>query len=283
MRVALIYYRHYGNFEMRDLLLRLPNTEVTSYVLQDSTLFTQEGKHITVHDIALTHDIYALDPYIPHTIKENLHHYFETYALTHLYGKTHEQKSVPHTFLLSKSLDIKATHTDIEQSLATLWTTIAHPVRVKRKEHISPDISSIHELRRQTLPYLLQGEHMECVYQPKGRKLMCTLVRNARGKKIYTTPLFEKITHTFGDKLSSASLSRNDKEKIIKKLEELFEHYPPMPTLHVELTQTPKGMYLMHAAPMRSLNGEHIPETLRAIGMQPYEVLTSCLSSLPTK
>lgn len=283
MRVALIYYRHCANFEIRDLLLSVPNTQVAIFLLLDNKLSTLDGGYITPHDIALVSDTYILDPQTPHYIKENLHHYFDTFAVAHLYGKINEQKSMPHAFLTSKILEIKETHDDVERSLATLWTTMAHPIRIKRKGHISQNISSVHELRRQALPYLLQGEHMECIYQPKGRKLTCTLVRNARGKKVYATPLFEKITHTFGDKLSSTSLSHSDKEKIIKKLEELFAHCPTIPTLHVELTHTQKGIYLMHAAPIQSLNSEHIPETLHAVGMQPYEVLTSCFASLPTK
>jgi len=172
---------------------------------------------------------------------------------------------------------------DIERTLATLWTTIPHPVRLRKKDGMSQDISSIHELRRQTLPHILQGERMECIYQPKGRKLTCTLVRNARGKKVYTTPLFERISHQFQDKLSSASLSHNDKEKIIKRLEELFAHYPSVPVLHVELTQTPKGIYLMHAAPIQDVNKEQIPTPLHAVGMQSHEVLNSCFASLSTK
>ena len=283
MRVAIIYYRHCTNFEIRDLLLRVPNTQVATFLLLDNKLTTLDGSHVTPHEIVFVSDAYILDPKIPHKIKENLHHYLDIFAVTYLYGKMDEQKSVPHTFLRSKTLEIKATHDDIEQSLATLWTTIAHPVRIKKGERISRDISSIHELRRQTLPHLLQGEHMECIYQPKGRKLICTLVRNARGKKVYATPLFEKISHTFSDKLSSASLSHNDKEKIIKRLEDLFAHYPTIPTLHVELTHTPKGIYLMHAAPIQSLRNECLPETLHAVGMQSSEVLASCFASLSTK
>ena len=284
MRVALVHYSSIrSNSLVRELLLRVPGAEVNSFYLNHDRLFTQEGNVITVHDIAIQNDVYVLDPRIAFEIRENLHHYFEMYAVAHIYGKTHAFTVAPHGFSTSKSLEIRDTENNIEQALVSLWTTIPHPVRIKRKGEISQEISSIHELRRHTLPHMVKGEKMECIYQPKGRKLTCTLLRNTRGKKVYTTPLFEKITHTFGDKLFSSSLSHNEKEKIIKKLEELFAHYPSMPTLHVELTHTPKGIYLMHAAPLHDISPDVIPATLQAVGMHPYEVLISCLTSLPAK
>lgn len=283
MRIALICWQNSSFLKIKDLLSYLPDVQIGSYEFVNNVLFSENGKQVSFHDVVMESDVYILDPKIPHFIKENLHHYFEGFSVSHIYGKSEKKENVPHDFLVSKKVQIGDIKNDIEQTLANLWTTIAHPVRVRRKESVSSDISSIHELRSQTLPHILQGEHMECVYQPKGRRLICTLVRNARGKKVYTTPLFEKISHAFSDKIFSASLSHIDKERIIKKLENLFAHYPDFPTLHIELMHTPRGIYLMHAAPIVHIDRKSIPETLHAVGMQPQEILSACLTSLSTK
>lgn len=283
MRIALIYSRDSYLSAIKDMLFRLPEVECTPFLLIDGVLFTQDGEQLSLHDIALWTSAYILDPNIPHQIKENIHHYFDAFAVPHLYGQTHLRHNAAHDFLVSKVLEIQDGGDDIERALVDVWTTLAHPVRVRRKENTSSNISSIHELRRQTLPHMMQGERIECVYQPKGRRLACTLVRHARGKKVYTSPLFEKITHDSGDKLSSAALSIAEKENIIRRLEKFFEHYPTFPTLHVELMYTPKGIYLMDAMPIQNIDRAHIPDTLHAIGMQPHEIITSCLTLLSTK
>lgn len=284
MRIALINHSYNRiNPEIGDLFSRVPGVLLTQFYLEHNKLFTLDGQHTTVHDIAINNDLYVLDPDIPYQVKENLHHYFDVFSVLPVYGETHELKNMPHDFLLPKSAELQSTHSDIERALVTLWTTITHPIRVKKSGEVSRAISSVHELRKIALPHVLKGEHLECVYQPKGRKLVCTLLRNARGKKVYTTPLFEKIEHSSGSKLTSSSLSHGEKEKIIKRLEELFSHYPTTPTLHVELTHTPKGIYLMHATPLQNVNSKAIPDTLHAVGMKPYEVLSSCLASLPAK
>lgn len=283
MRIALICYSQNKKFQMEEILFCVPDTTTTSYYLKHNSLYSQSGKRVSLHDVAIQSDIYVLDTSIPFDIRENLHLYFETYTVHHLYGKTSRIEVVSHEFLDPKTLKIDAKHPDLEQGLATTWMTIPHPIRVKRKGKISYEISSVHELRRIALPHLALGENIECVYQPKGRKLTCTLIRNARGKSVYTTPLFEKVQYKSGTKLFSSSLSFAEKEKIIKKIENLFFHYPHVPTLHVELTLTPKGIYLMHAAPLHEITKNTIPGTLTAVGMQPSEILKSCLMHLPTK
>lgn len=283
MRIALIYYSHNKKFQIEEVLFSVPNATVTSFYLKHNFLHDQNGKRISIHEVAVQSDVYVLDTSIPFDIRENLHIYFETHTVKHLYGKTSNLEIVPHEFLDSKVLQIQGKHSDLERELVTLWATISHPIRVKRKGKISYEISSVHELRRIALPHLVLGENIECVYQPKGRKLTCTLVRNARGKGVYSTPLFEKVQYQSGTKLFSSSLSFTEKEKIIKKIEKLFSHYPFLPTLHVELTLTSKGIYLMHAAPLHEITKHIIPETLIAVGMRPSEVLISCLTHLPTK
>ena len=284
MRIAFVHsYNSQTLSQIKELFLGVPNITLSEYYFDGKMLLDTQGKHITIHDIARENNAYLLDSHIPIQIQENLHHYFDTQGVDHIFGKMDEKNNAPHDFLLAKSIGVQAIHDDFERSLATLWTTIPHPVRIRKGEKISEEISSIHELRRHALPPLSQGENIECVYQPKGRKLTCTLVRNARGKKVYTTPLFEKITHPSGVKLSSSSLSQQAKESIIVKLETLFSHYPTFPTLHVELTHTPRGLYLMHAVPIRNFTHEVIPDTLHAIGMQPREILTACLVSLSIK
>lgn len=283
MRIALIYQSHNKKFQIEEVLFSVPNTTVTSFYLKHNFLHDQSGKRISLHEVATQSDVYVLDTSIPFDIRENLHAYFETYTVQHLYGKTSNFEVVPHEFLDPKVLQVHGKHPDLERELVTLWTTISHPIRVKRKGKISYEISSVHELRRVALPHLALGENIECVYQPKGRKLTCTLIRNARGKAVYGTPLFEKIQSQSGTKLFSSSLSFVEKEKIIKKIEKLFSHYPFLPTLHVELTLTQKGIYLMHAAPLHEITKYAIPETLTAVGVQPSEVLMSCLMPLPAK
>lgn len=283
MRIALIYYSHIKKIQTEETFLSLPDVTVTSYYLKHNILYTDKGENISLHEIAIQSDVYVLDADIPFDVRENLHVYFENYTVHHLYGKTGDVEIVPHEFLDSKAIEVHRNHSDLERELINLWTTISHPIRVKRKGKISHEVSSVHELRRIALPHLISGENIACIYQPKGRKLTCTLIRNARGKSVYSTPLFEKIKYQSKDKLFSAALSFNEKEKIIKKIEDLFSHYPSLPTLHVELTLTAKGVYLMHAAPLHEVTKETIPETLTAIGMQPSEVLRSCLIHLPAK
>lgn len=284
MRIAFVYSLN-NQFlsQIKELFLCVPNMQLLEYYFDGKKLLNAQGIHVTLHDIARGSDAYLLDSRIPTQIQENIHQYLNMQGVQHIFGKAYEKKDAPHDFLLAKSMSVHASHEDLERALATLWTNISHPIRVRREEKISEEISSIHELRRHALPPLSQGENIECVYQPKGRKLTCTMVRNARGKKVYTTPLFEKITHPSGVKLSSSSLSQQVKESIIAKLETLFSHYPTFPTLHVELTHTLKGLYLMHAVPVRDFTHEVIPDTLHAIGMLPRELLTACLTSLSTK
>jgi hypothetical protein len=284
MRIAFVHsYNSQPIPQTKELFLSVPNIEFSEYFFDGKKLLNAQGTHVTLQDIAIENDAYLLDSHIPAQIQENIHHYFDMHGGVHVFGKTYEKKDAPHDFLLAKSMNVQAGHADLERALVTLWTGIPHPIRVRKEQKISEEISSIHELRRHALPALSQGENIECVYQPKGRKLTCTLVRNARGKKVYTTPLFEKITHPSGSKLSSSSLSHEVKENIIAKLETLFSHYPTFPTLHVELTHTPKGLYLMHAAPLQDFTKEIIPDTLHAIGMVPRELLAACLASLSTK
>lgn len=283
MRIALIYRSQNKKFQIEEILFCVPSTSITSYYLKNNFLYNQSGKRVSLHDVATQSDIYVLDTSIPFDIRENLHVYFETYTVRHLYGKTNHVELISHDFLDPKTLKIDGKHPDLEQGIATTWTTIPHPIRVKRKGKISYEISSVHELRRIALPHLTLGENIECVYQPKGRKLTCTLIRNARGKSVYATPLFEKVQHKSGTKLFSSSLTITEKEKIIKKIENLFSHYPYIPTLHVELTLTPKGIYLMHAAPLHEITKNTIPGTLTAVGMRPSEILKSCLIHLSTK
>lgn len=284
MRIAFVHSRNDQSLsQIEELFLSIPSMQLSEYYFTGKMLLNTQGEHTTLHDIAKENDAYLIDSLIPIQIRTNIHHYFDGQGVSHIFGKTYEAKNPPHDFLLAKSMNVEAGHSDLERALATLWTSIPHPIRVRREEKISEEVSSIHELRKHTLPSLFQGEDIECVYQPKGRKLTCTLVRNARGKKVYTTPLFEKINHTSRVKLSSSSLSAQVKEDIIAKLETLFSHYPTFPTLHVELTHTPKGLYLMHAVPVRDFTHEVIPDTLHAIGMQPRELLTACLASLSAK
>lgn len=283
MRIALIYYSYNKKSQIEEVIFSIPNTIITSYHLKHNLLYTNECKKISLHEVAIQNDVYVLDTTIPFDIRENLHIYFETYAVRHLYGKMSNLEITPHGFFNSKALEVNGKHPDLERELVNLWTTISHPIRVKRKGKISHEVSSVHELRRIALPHLVSGENIECVYQPKGRKLACTLVRNARGKSVYSTPLFEKVRHHTGSKLFSSSLSFAEKEKIIKNIENLFSCYPSIPTLHVELTLTPKGIYLMHVAPLNEIGKNIIPETLTAVGMQPSEVLKSCLMHLSTK
>lgn len=283
MRIALIYYSHNKKLQTEEILFSVPHAVVISYHLKNNILYTDQGKRISLHEVAVHSDVYVLDSTIPFDIRENLHTYFETYTVYHLYGKASDVEIAPHDFLNAKTLEVHGKHPDFERELVNLWTTISHPIRVKRKGKISQEISSVHELRRVALPHLVLGENIKCIYQPKGRKLTCTLVRNARGKTVYSTPLFEKIAHKTGNTLFSSSLSRDEKEKIIKKVENIFSHFPFLPTLHVELTLTPKGIYLMHAAPLHEITKYSIPETLTAVGMHPSEVLKSCLVSLSTE
>ncbi len=284
MRIAFV---HSGNdqslSQIQELFLSVSGIQLSEYYFTGKILLSTQGKHTTLHDIAKENDAYLIDSLIPIQIRTNIHHYFDGQGVRHIFGRTYESKNPSHDFLLAKSMNVEAGHSDLERALVTLWTSIPHPIRVRKEEKISEEISSIHELRKHALPSLFQGENIECVYQPKGRKLTCTLVRNARGKKVYATPLFEKISHPSGVRLSSSSLSHQIKENIIAKLENLFGHYSTFPTLHVELTHTPKGLYLMHAVPVRDFTKEIIPDTLRAIGMQPTELLSACLASLSTK
>lgn len=283
MRIALIYYSRNKKSQIEEALFSVPNTTVTSYHLKQNLIYTNKGGTISLHEIAIQSDVYVLDEDIPFDIRENLHAYFEMYTVRHLYGKTGGIEITPHEFLDSKTLEMHGKHPDLERGIVTLWTTISHPIRVKRKGKISHEISSVHELRRVVLPHLVSGENIECVYQPKGRKLTCTLVRHARGKAVYSTPLFEKVQHQFEEELFSSPLSIAEKEKIIKKIETIFSFYPTLPTLHVELTHTPKGVYLMHAAPLHEITKRVMPKTLLAVGMQPSEVLQSCLVHVSAK
>lgn len=284
MRIAYVcIISNQTNVQIKELFLRVPDVEFFEYYLDNGMLFTHEGKYIPAYDVTTISDVYILDSSIPTQVQENLHYYFDMHGMVHLFGKTYIKNNSVHGLLLAKSDNVCDTNDDIERKIVSLWTSMPHPICVKKEETISEEISSIHELRRHIIPYVFQGKYVECIYQPKGRKLACTFLRNARGKKIYVTPLFEKITYHGSDKLFSASLLHEDKEKIIKKLENLFSHYPSFPVLHIELTHTPHGLYLMHATPLYNLTNEVIPGTLRAIGMQPFEILTSCISSLPTK
>ncbi len=283
MRIALIYYSQNKKTQIEEVFFSVPDTTVVLYHLKHNILYTEKGKIISLHEVATQSDVYVLDTSIPFDIRENLHIYFETYTVHHLYGKMSSLEVIPHEFLEPKTLKVDGKHHDLERELATLWTTMPHPIRVKRKGKISYEVSSVHELRRIVLPHLALGENIECVYQPKGRKLTCTLVRNARGKSIYITPLFEKVQHQSGAKLFSSTLSLVEKEKIIKKIEKLFSNHPLLPTLHIELIITPKGIYLMHMAPLHEITKYTISETLAAVGMQPSELLKSCLMHLPTK
>lgn len=283
MRVAIIKHSKKNNIsKIKDIFSRVSNVEILEFFIDEGKIFTQEGERTTLQNIVETCDTYIFSTTFPHFLRENIMHYFDVHNVPHLYGKMNDRVVVSDEFLLTKSVQVDQNYQDIEHIVAKIWSTMLHPIRLKNKHLISKEIHSVSDLRIHALPRMIQGEMFECVYQPKGRNLVCTLLRNVRGKKVYTTPLFEKITQGSQEKIFSSSLSFMNKQKIIAKLEELFSHYPTIPTLHVELVHTQKGLYIVHATPLNVQTTEMLPHTLHAVGVGGHDIVASCVSILPS-
>lgn len=282
MRVAFIHYNLKKDPTIAELFLANKTAELSEFFLVKERIIDEQGQEVIPSEIVENFDVYALDPKIPYLKKENLYHYFENHGLRNLYGSSQILGFSDHGFLDPISSEIKDSG-NIEKTLVDIWTSIPHPVSIKRRDLLSAEIFSVHELRLHALTHILHGEQVECVHQPKGQKITCTLLRNVRGKEVYTTPLFEKIKSVYGLKLTTFNVSDHEKNKIVRGLESFFSNHPAIPVLHVELVKNKKGIYVTHATSIGSLSKDLVPETLRAVGLTTTDVLNCCISHLSFK
>lgn len=277
MRIAFIHYNLKSSSIIKGFFAGNDSIKLSEFFLFKNRIIDENSFEILPSEIADHFDVYALDQNIPHLKKENLHHYFESHGLSNLYGAPHTFYPSSHSFLNPVIKELKNSD-NIEKSLVDVWTSIPHPVTIRRKEFVPDQVSSIHEFRLYTLPHLLRGECLECIHHPKGQTLICTAMRNTRGKEVYTTPIFEQIKTTHGSKIVTFNASDEEKQSILKNLESFFLHHPTIPTLHVELLKNKQGIYLIHATPINTLSKDLLPETLTAVGISTTDVLQACLS-----
>lgn len=277
MRVAFIHHNLKNNETIETAFTSNQEVSFGEFFLLKNKIVDQDGSQVLPSEIAESFDLYALDPKIPHFRKENLQHYFDSHGLHSLFGISHTSTVAGHSFLIPTVAEIKDSN-NIEKSLVDMWVSMPHPIVIKKSGTLLREVSSIHDLRLHTLPHVLHGEYVECMHHPKGQKLVCTVMRNTRGKEVYTTPIFEKVMNGQGSKLIAFNASDEEKQRILKNLESFFVNHPTIPTLHIELLKNKQGMYLIHATTINSLSKDTLPETLSAVGIGSLDVLNACIS-----
>ncbi len=252
----------------------ISHVALSRYFVEDKIVQNEQGARLSLQDIIEASDTFLFHPDFPYHIRHNLEAYFSVHGYKHLFG-TMSQYVLPYDFLEIQKKEVINSDEDIEHTIARLWGSLLHPVAIQKKNKPYEVARTIHDFRRHALPPLVQGEKLECFFEPKGRKLVCGFGRNIRGKAIYRTPLFE-IYDAKNVRLSS--LSFPEKESILQKLEPFFAVHGSLWGLTIELIHTSKGMHISSLVPIDTTHIHNVPIPFNSVGISGQDILTSCMA-----